>query len=91
MSRYFTLDRLLILASAVWLAALWQLPALHADATAFCATVGVIALPPMTARNELSPKAVVRIFIASPFLAMGRRPASCPFCDKRGGKDLGSS
>jgi hypothetical protein len=54
MSRYFTVDRPLILASAVWLAALWQLPELHSDATAFCVTVGVIAVNTLMSLSTLT-------------------------------------
>jgi hypothetical protein len=54
MSRYFTVDRLLIAASAGWLVALWQLPELHADTTAFCVTVGVIAVNTLMALSTLT-------------------------------------
>jgi hypothetical protein len=61
MSRYFTVDRLLIAASAVWLAALTQLPTLHSDATAFCVTVGVIVVNALMSLSMLTRKRQILI------------------------------
>ena len=54
MLRYFTVERLLIVASTAWLGALGQLPALHSDGAAFCVTVGVIAVNTLMSLSALT-------------------------------------